>query len=477
MCYIPRMDQKRFATILLILGDTLVLYTALGITLLARYSADFAKPWEIHHLPYTVIFVLWIFLFFIAGLYEQTAWSADRIVKERILRTIAAAGITAGLLFYFIPAFGITPKTNLVLHIMLSSVLLIGWRMLASILIRSTSKTNVLFFGISEEVVSLARTLREHPHLGFFVIALVHTENTPVPSAFMDNIPVLSLKEHMFEFIKEKNVSLAIASSELHSNMELVRILYGVLPLGVRFMDFPTFYENITGKIPVSRVSEVWFLENLAGSRKRVYEFTKRLFDILLALLVGSVTTVLFPFIALGIFLSTPRDIWRIREKQARAGDGFIFFKQRRVGKNEKPFHFIKFRSQRLGAERIGETKEMKNDPRQYPFGAFLRTFYLDELPQVWNVLKGEMSFIGPRPERLEYVAQLAQSIPFYKIRLLVPPGLTGWAQINMKNDASMEDAPEKLQYDLYYIKNKSLTLDLNIALKTIWVILSRQGR
>src|SRR3989344_4893898 len=471
------MSQKRFATILLILGDITVLYGALGIMLFIRYGAHIAGPWKIHLLPYTVIFALWIFLFFIADLYEQTMWNADRTAKERILRTIAVAGITAGLLFYFIPAFVITPKTNLVLHIILSSGLLIGWRMIASVLIRSTSKTNILFFGISEEVVSLARILMEYPHLGFSVTALVDTEKIPPPSAFMDNIPVLSLKEHMFEFIKEKNVSLAIASSELHSNMELVRILYGVLPLGVRFMDFPTFYENITGKIPVSRVSEVWFLENLAGSRKRVYEFTKRLFDILLALLVGSVTTVLFPFIALGIFLSTPRDIWRIREKQARAGDGFIFFKQRRVGKNEKPFHFIKFRSQRLGAERIGETKEMKNDPRQYPFGAFLRTFYLDELPQVWNVLKGEMSFIGPRPERLEYVAQLAQSIPFYKIRLLVPPGLTGWAQINMKNDASMEDAPEKLQYDLYYIKNKSLTLDLNIALKTIWVILSRQGR
>lgn len=469
------MDQKRFATILLILGDILVLYIALGITLLMRYGGDFAEPWEIHRLPYIIVFVLWILLFFIAGLYEQAAWSADRIVKERILRTIAVGGITAGLLFYFIPAFGITPKTNLVLHILLASGLLIGWRMLASILIRSTSKTNVLFFGISEEVISLARILMEHPHLGFSVTALIHTENTSAPS--IDSIPVLSLKEHMLAFIKEKNVSLAIASPELHSNIELVRILYNVLPLGVRFMDFPTFYENITGKIPISRISEVWFLENLAGSRKRVYEFAKRLFDIALALLVGSVTIVLFPFIALGIFLSTPRDIWHINEKRAHAGDGFIFFRQQRVGKNEKPFRFIKFRSQRLGAENMGETKEMKNDPRQYPFGAFLRTFYLDELPQVWNVLKGEMSFIGPRPERLEYVARLAESIPFYKIRLLVQPGLTGWAQISMKNDASVEDAPEKIQHDLYYIKNRSLALDLNIALKTIWVILSRQGR
>ena len=471
------MNQKRFAITLLMLGDITALYAALGITLLVRYGTNLTEPWEIHRVPFAIVFFIWIMLFFIAGLYEQEAWNANRIIKERILRTIAAASVVAVLLFYLIPAFVITPKTNLLTQIMLSIGLIVGWRMLASVLIRNTSKTHVLFFGLSDESISLGRKLIEHPHLGFSVIALVHTENAPLPFPSTGDMPIISLNENLLEFIKEKKVSLAIVSAELHSNMELVRILYSVLLSGVRFMDFPTYYENLTGKIPISRISEVWFLENLAGSRKRVYEFSKRLFDIVLALLAGGITIILFPFIVLGIILSTPRDVWHVREKRARPGDGIIFFRQQRIGKNGKPFYFIKFRSQLLGAEHMGNTKEMKDDPRQYAFGTFLRTFYLDELPQMWNVLKGEMSLIGPRPERPKYVAQLAESIPFYSIRLLVPPGITGWAQINMKNDASAEAAPEQLQYDLYYIKNRSLVLDLNIALKTIWVILSREGR
>ena len=140
------MSQKRFATILLILGDIIMLYAALGTTLLIRYGTDLAEPWEVHRMPYAIVIGLWILLFFIAGLYEQTAWNANRMVKERMLRTIIIAGAIAGLLFYFIPAFVITPKTNLILHIVFSSGLLIAWRMAASILIRSTSKTNVLFF-------------------------------------------------------------------------------------------------------------------------------------------------------------------------------------------------------------------------------------------------------------------------------------------------------------------------------------------
>ncbi|TSC73584.1 MAG: sugar transferase [Parcubacteria group bacterium Gr01-1014_70] len=474
------MSQKRFATSILILGDVVALYLALGATLFIRYGTEFiSKPWILHRFPYGIIFVIWILFFFIAGLYEQSAWSADRTIKERILRTITAAGITAGLLFYFIPAFVITPKINLLLHILLSSICILGWRIAASMLIRSTARTYILFFGISDEVISLAHILVDHPHIGFRVAGLVHTDTSSQTMHTVENISVLPLNHNLLSFIKEKNVTLAVASEKLHSDKELVRILYNILPLGVQFMDFPTFYENLTGKIPVSRISEVWFLENLAGSRKRVYEFAKRLFDILLGLLVGIGALILFPLIALGIFLSTPRDIWHHHERRARPGDGIIFFRQQRIGKNGKPFYFIKFRSQILGSEQMGFTKDVESmyDPRRYTFGTFLRAFYLDELPQVWNVLKGEMSFIGPRPERPLYVEELAKTIPFYSIRLLVPPGITGWAQINMKNDASVEDAPEKLQYDLYYIKNRSFALDLNIALKTIWVILSREGR
>jgi len=157
-------------------------------------------------------------------------------------------------------------------------------------------------------------------------------------------------------------------------------------------------------------------------------------------------------------------------------GDGIIFFRQARVGENGRIFNFIKFRSQVLGAEKMSHAKEGA-DERYYAFGNFMRKLYLDELAQIINVLKGEMSFVGPRPERPKYVEELKRKIPYYEIRLLVPPGITGWAQINMENDASVEDASEKILYDLYYIKNFSLMLDLRILLKTIATVLSRSGR
>lgn len=469
------MPHKRRNTIILLIGDIIALYIALGITIAVKYFGDdIAYAWSIHSTPFFVVFVLWILIFSIAGLYDQYAWSANAVVRERIARTMVVSTVIAIILFYLIPAFGITPKSNLLIQATLSLVLLLGWRWIAGIIIRASSKTSVLFIGTSAEVVDLACMLTAHPHLGYTVVALVTAENeTHLPPS----IPILPFNNNLPHEIRERGVMLIVASKDIRSDQELLHILYEVLPTGIRFMDFPTFYESITGKIPLSLISEAWFIENLVGTRKALYEFAKRVFDLFLALIVGIAFCILFPFITLGIILSTPREILRHKELRARIGDGIIFFSQPRVGKNGKLFNFIKFRSQRLGSERMSEAKEIKHDARRYAFGMLLRAFYLDELPQVWNVIKGDMSFIGPRPERPTYVADLKHRVPFYEMRLLVPPGITGWAQVQMKNDASVEDAPEKIQYDLSYIKNRSLMLDITIAVKTILVMLSRAGR
>ena len=253
--------------------------------------------------------------------------------------------------------------------------------------------------------------------------------------------------------------------------------LFDVIPFGVTLSDFPRFYEAVEGKVPVSLINEMWFLENLIGQRRPRYEFAKRILDLLLAILFGIATLLLFPFIAAAIIFSTPKDIRNYQQRRARPGDGIIFFRQPRVGKNGAVFNFIKFRSQVLGAENMGSRKESPSDERSYPLGEFLRKTYLDELPQLWNVIRGEMSFVGPRPERPEFVSELERDIPFYRMRELVLPGITGWAQVSMENDFSVEDAPEKLQYDLYYIKNRSLFLDITILLKTVLKLLQRSGR
>ncbi|TSC79501.1 MAG: Glycosyl transferase [Parcubacteria group bacterium Gr01-1014_29] len=461
------MQKKRaYSTILLACGDAIALYIALGITLLIRYQTHLAEPWEIHKLPFAVIFAVWLLIFFIAGLYQESVWNADRMVKERILRTITAAGITAVILFYLIPAFVITPKTNLLIHIALSVGLIIGWRMLASYILRNTSKTSVLFFGISEEVVSLARTLMQNLHLGYRVVTLVETEGSNTISP--PGITILPFTNAISDMLKKENVSLVVTSKDIHSNKTFVRMLYNALPLGIRFIDFPTFYETMTGKIPVSLISEVWFLENVSEREKRIFETIKRSYDIVFSFFIGISALFFAPLIALAIKLETR---------------GPVLIHQRRIGKNGVPFTLYKFRSMIVSgpnglAEEIGNAQwAQEHDIRITRVGSFLRKTRFDELPQLINIFNGEMSFIGPRPERPEFIEMLKSELPFYDIRHLVRPGLSGWAQINFPYGASVEDAMQKLQYDLYYIKNRSIALDLNIALKTIWVILSREGR
>ena len=181
-----------------------------------------------------------------------------------------------------------------------------------------------------------------------------------------------------------------------------------------------------------------------------------------MAFCLGLTSLPLFPFIAAAVKLNSP---------------GNVFYTQKRIGKGGQMFWLLKFRSMVQDAEKDGAKWAEKEDTRITKVGNFLRKSRLDELPQLWNVLKGEMSFIGPRPERPEFVRELEKQIPFYQTRHLIKPGLTGWAQINFPYGASVEDAMEKLQYDLYYIKHRSLVLDFGVVLKTIKIVLSRGGR
>ena len=214
-------------------------------------------------------------------------------------------------------------------------------------------------------------------------------------------------------------------------------------------------------KVPLEAISQLWFLENISRGEKRLYEFLKRLTDISLAIIGGIVFAVLYPFIALAIKWET---------------EGPVFYKQSRIGKGGKIFEVIKFRTMIKEAEKYGAVWATKNDQRVTKAGRFLRKTRLDELAQVINILKGEMSVVGPRAERPEFVEKLKKEIPFYDERLLVRPGLTGWAQINYGKDLDSNDTKEKLQYDLYYIKNRSLTIDLAVILKTIKTVLSATG-
>ena len=227
-------------------------------------------------------------------------------------------------------------------------------------------------------------------------------------------------------------------------------------------MDMHKVYEDIFNRVPLSLINYNWFLENVSTSPKSIYDSLKRIMDIIVSFVLGAVSLILYPFVALAIYLEDR---------------GPVFIVQERIGKNNRPIRIHKFRSMStLAQDEHGTSK-----PHSVTgIGCFIRKTRIDELPQLWNVFVGDLSLIGPRPELPQFVKVYEKEIPFYNIRHLIKPGLSGWAQLYHKNppkfSASGNDTRAKLAYDLYYIKNRSLILDLNIALKTIKELIMRKG-
>ncbi len=352
----------------------------------------------------------------------------------------------AMLIFYLVPSFEITPKTNLLIDAFLAAISLMFWRRFFWLFVSKTSKIKVLFFGSSKEVENLADCLEKNAQLGY------------KPAVIL-----ASVDHNLIDLIKKHGIQLIVASRNIMEDENAVRRFYEALPLGVSVVDFSAFYETAMEKIPVSVINESWFLVNLVEINKQIFEFSKRIFDIILAFFLTIPTLILFPFIAV---------LSKIESNDK------ILVRQARVGKNGKTFTLIKFRSMYHVSETDGKAKwASEKDERITKIGKILRKTRLDELPQLWNVFKGDMSFIGPRPERPEFIAELQKQIPHYAMRHLIKPGLSGWAQIKFPYGASVEDSMEKLQYDLYYIKNRSLVLDGAIALRTLATMMRHSGR
>lgn len=438
----------------LLLGDLILFYLSLFLTLTLRYriipisqslQLSFAEIWNLHKWPFFYVYLIWFLVLYISGLYDIKKFPSPKIVMAKTLEAMAISGLLAVLLFYLVPFFRITPKTTLFTDVILATIFLMLWRRYFWLFASKISKIKVLFFGSSEEVKELADYLKKNTQLGY------------EPAVILANVD-----HNLIDLIRENKIQLIVASKNIMEDKNSVKRFYEALPLGVSTLDFPTFYENVSEKIPVSVISESWFLVNLVEINKRLFESLKRVFDIILSIILGIPTLILLPIIGILIKIGSP---------------GPIFYRQKRVGKNGKIFEIIKFRSMVRDAEKNGAQWANEKDERITRVGKILRRSRLDELPQLWNVLKGEMSFIGPRPERPEFISELQKQIPHYAMRHLVKPGLSGWAQIKFPYGASVNDAMEKLQYDLYYIKNRSFVLDLAILARTIALVISREGR
>ncbi|MEK7098955.1 MAG: sugar transferase [Patescibacteria group bacterium] len=456
-----RLNKK---VLFLLAGDLVALFGALYAVLLIRYQGlFFDKELSAHFTAFSIIFSLWLIFLGSFGFYEIRFARNRRIFLYRLLQVMAANTILAIVVFYLFPFFTIEPRRNLLFIALLSTLFIFIWRSVFNLFVVQTGATRVLFLGVNAETAQLADYLLSHPQLGQRPVGFMSAETSPAPAS-LPPLPHLILDPGKFPHaIRDLRAEIIIVSPEMKGDRTVLKALFSVIPMGVTTMDFAPFHEMLTGKIPLSLIGEAWFLENLIGMRKRSYEFAKRGMDIALSLAVGIAGMVTFPFIALAVFIEAP---------------GPVFFRQQRAGRNGKPFMLLKYRSTYRTTAPATDAESTKNEAGVYTrVGKFLRASYMDELPQLINILKGDMSFVGPRPERPEYVAGLKEKVPFYEIRLLVPPGLSGWAQINMEDDAAVQDAPEKMQYDLYYVKNRSFTLDLLIMLRTVFTLLRRQGR
>lgn len=427
------MYSNRSKKFIFFLTDIILFYLALFITLTLRYgsfpSMDF---WLIHLWPFAIIYFLWLIIFYIAGLYDIEKFISARELRNRILKTMVSAGILAIILFYLVPFFNITPKTNLIIDGIIIFLFIWSWRNILFNSAIKSSKIKIFFLGKNKEIDEFSDFINNRPQMGY---------------ATINNMAV---------------ADIIVISEEAKQDEASVQSLYELIRLGKTVIDFDKFYESITGKIPVSLISKTWFLENLLEINKQTFEKVKRAADVFFSIFLLIIFAVIYPFISLAIKIN---------------GKGPVFYKQKRVGRNEKIFEILKFRSMIADAETNGAEWAKKDDKRITLIGKILRKSRIDELPQAWNVLKGDLSFIGPRPERPEFTRDLEKQIHHYSMRHLVKPGLSGWAQVNFPYGASVEDATEKMQYDLYYIKNRSLLLEISIMFKTIMTILSRSGR
>ena len=443
---------EKIKELLCLTGDIAMLYLALLLTLFIRYGYDWQNQWRSHFLPFTLIYLFSLIIFYILGLYDLSLARNNLYFFITLTQALVINAVLAVLFFYFIPYFGITPKTNLFISFGIFAALFFLWRQFYNRFVKSPGLlNNILVLGQNQETKELVQYVKDNPQLGYRIKKIVNPEDVKILYDLIETI------------VQEKIQTVVIAANP-HEDKNLVRNLYQCIPLKIMVTDLPAFYEKLTGKIPVSSIGEIWFLQNLMNDHKTFFEGSKKVLDILFAIFIGLITLIITPLIVLLIKIDS---------------SGPVFYYQKRVGRDSRIFEVIKFRTMIQDAEKNGAEWAIKKDKRITRVGNFLRKTRLDELPQIWNILKGEMSFVGPRPERPEFAFsdELLSQIPFYQVRHSIKPGLTGWAQIKYPYGASVKDTLQKLQYDLYYIKNRSFILDLAIILKTVKTILSGGGR
>lgn len=396
--------------------------------------------------------------FYYNDLYDLTVVHSSRELLIRLLQAAGAASIIIALMYLLMPWLAIG-NGIFVSSLVIFLIAIVAWRLLFNRLAYSANmEERVLVVGTGATARMVARQIQSEHDFGYRVVGFISDQDG---GQGVLNPALIGAAEDIPRIVEEYEVDrIVVGLADRRGRLPIAELLQAKLS-GIRVEDATTMYERLTGKILIDDLKPSWLIFSDGFAVSRLTRFLKRGIDLGIASLGLVLAAPLTLLTALAVYLDS---------------DGPILYSQERVGEGGRTFTIYKFRSMRLDAERSGARWATDHDDRVTRVGRLIRATRLDEIPQLWNVLRGDMSFVGPRPERPVFVEQLAQEIPFYQQRHAVKPGVTGWAQIKYQYGSSVEDAMEKLRYDLYYIKHASIAFDLSIVFDTVKVILFGKG-
>lgn len=440
----------------LVVGDFVAYVFSLILTLTIRYGDLPNRQLFMDHAPsFSILFLIFLLVSFSAGLYDkQSGLIRGRI--QGILIKVQIVNALIGTAFFYLVPVGISPKANLLIYIVVSTLILFIWRMIMFPVVNISRKQSIVLVGTGEDVQDLYDEVNNNVRYGLVFKSHINPGNS-----------VDETVRSIGQALTDSKSSIIVADLHDRRVEAAIPFLYSLIFSGLQIIDASKMYEAIFDRIPLSMVGERWLIENSGtalGSR-RIYDLLKRLMDIAIASILGVISLAFYPLVYLAM---------RFDDR------GSLTITQERIGKNGKHIRMTKFRS--MNADDGGEygSNGGKSLMKITRLGKFIRVTRIDELPQLWSVIRGDQSLIGPRPELPALVEIYKKEIPYYNVRHLIKPGLSGWAQISHKahphHAVAVDDTRDKLSYDLFYVKNRSLALDIRIALQTAKSILSKQG-
>ena len=423
--------------LIIVLGDFMSFLISFLILIFIRFAPqDYLFAIDSHIIPFIILYLSWVLIFYIFGLYDLFSIKPTIPYLKRWATALLCSFAVGILLFYFAPIFGIAPKLNLFIQIIGFSIFSFLFRRSIYTLFSKTITQPVIFIGDSLYLSELEKNISKNPQLGLKIIG--HFEN---------------IKDVNIKLEKMKNLVIILDKKNDTQDQNILNFY----KKGIDIIDTAKAYEKYLYKIPVEYIDLSFIIENVNIDKNILYKYTTFIINIIFSILILIVTSPLLIISAIFIYFHD---------------HGPIFYSQERVGLNGKIFKLYKLRSMSIDAEKDGAQWSTGScDARVTPVGKIIRKLHIDELPQMINILKGDISLVGPRPERPEFVEMLNKEIPYYSFRHIVRPGFTGWAQIKYFYANTVVSSKEKFEYDLYYTKNRNIFIDLGIVARTIQII------